>query len=136
MITRPLLYALTAALTLTACGAEPATSSITTRGVTVEVTGYVHAGPVCPVAQDPPDPGCEDRPVEGAVLAVTDTDGVLVTEAVTDATGQFSLTLEPGEYVLVPQPVEGLLGTAEPQELSVVVGAEIALDVAYDTGIR
>ena len=53
-----------------------------------------------------------------------------------DAAGRFSLTLPPGAYRLVPQPVEGLLGTAAPSD--VVVGAEATTEVmvTYDTGIR
>ena len=42
----------------------------------------------------------------------------------------------PGDYTLEPQPVEGLMGTAQPMPFTVADGAVTWLDVAYDTGIR
>jgi len=102
-----------------------------------EVTGYVHAGPVCPVAQDPPDPACADRPVAGATLLAVDAAGVTFGETRTDAAGRFTMALPAGTWTLVPQPVEGLLGTAPPLEFVLDRdAAPIELDVAYDTGIR
>lgn len=119
--------------TLTAgCVAERTTGSV----VEYAVTGYVHAGPVCPVEQNPPDPACEDRPVAGAVLLVEDAGGDPFGEIVTDPTGSFETRLPAGSYTLVPQPVEGLLGTAAPQEFTVGSGGAVELDVPYDTGIR
>jgi hypothetical protein len=103
----------------------------------VTVRGLVTAGPTCPVLTDPPDPSCADRPVEGAVLAVTTPDGTEVTNVSSDADGTFALRLAPGTYRLVPQPVEGLMGTAEAVDFTVVADAPpIELSVAYDTGIR
>lgn len=101
------------------------------------VSGTVTAGPTCPVVTDPPDPSCADRPVEGAVLVVTTLDGVELDRTTSDANGRFALSLPTGTYRLEPQPVEGLMGTAEPVEFSVEPGAP-ALDlvIGYDTGIR
>lgn len=102
---------------------------------TVPVAGYVHAGPVCPVVQDPPDPSCADRPVAGAAMRILDTDGNEVAVAATAADGTFSVLLSPGTYTLEPQPVAGLVGTAARQTFA--IGTEtVTLDVAYDTGIR
>lgn len=103
---------------------------------TVEVTGVVQAGPVCPVARQPPDPACADRPVAGAVLVVTE-NGNEVARASSAADGSFHLRLAPGEYQLAPQSVDGLMGTAAPLALSVRDGeSPPPLIVAYDTGIR
>lgn len=102
---------------------------------TLDVGGVVLAGPTCPVVQDPPDPSCNDRPVADALLAVLDTDGNLVAEVRSGTDGRFSIPLTAGEYVLEPQPVSGLLGTAERQQLS-VLDASLDLVVVYDTGIR
>lgn len=101
------------------------------------VSGLVTAGPTCPVVTDPPDPSCADRPVEGAVLVVTTLAGVEVTRTTSDADGRFTFSLAPGAYRLEPQPVEGLMGTADPMEFTVELGVP-ALDllVGYDTGIR
>jgi hypothetical protein len=99
------------------------------------VSGKVVAGPTCPVESSPPDPRCAPRPVAGATLLIQDLEGRTVTTAVSDASGAFSLTLPPGDYMLVAQPVAGLMGTAPPLSFS-VAGSPVELAVEYDTGIR
>ena len=106
-------------------------------GPTSTLSGIVLAGPTCPVVRDPPDPACEDRPVAGAAIVAVDAQGQEVGRANTDADGMFSLALAAGEYQLVPQPVEGLLGTAPPNSIVVVDGAPLEpVTIVYDTGIR
>ena len=80
----------------------------------------VVAGPTCPVVSDPPDPECADRPVAGAVIVVQDDEGKEVARVTTDEDGAGSIELAPGAYRLVPQPVEGLMGTAQTTELTVL----------------
>ncbi|OGO58216.1 MAG: hypothetical protein A2V85_14745 [Chloroflexi bacterium RBG_16_72_14] len=99
------------------------------------VAGRVVAGPTCPV-ENPADPTCNPRPVAGAVLVVTGAGGAEVARVTTDATGLFRIGLQPGDYTLEPQPVEGLVGTASPVTFTVTDGNETLLDVGYDTGIR
>ena len=157
------ILVLTAALAVSACGGEevglpdstattviptttvaPATTVVaTTRIVSTTTTvarhlvsGYAHAGPTCPVVQNPPDPRCDDRAVVDALLVVFDRDGEAVAEVRTDAEGLFAVHLTAGTYTLTPQAVAGLLGTAQAQEFTVGPGAAPDLDVAYDTGIR
>jgi hypothetical protein len=48
----------------------------------------------------------------------------------------FGMELVPGAYRLVPEPVDGLMGTAEPLEFVVEYGVVLELQVLYDTGIR
>ena len=100
------------------------------------VSGNAHAGPVCPVESVPPDPNCADRPVPDAVIEIRDAAGNTAATARTDADGNFTINLAAGTYTFVPQPVEGLLGTAG--EAVVVVGSTpvTGLYFAYDTGIR
>ena len=101
------------------------------------VRGVVVAGPTCPVETIPPDPDCAEQPVEEATLLILDESGNEVARATSAADGTFSLTLAPGSYRLVPQPIEGLMGTA--LELAFEVQADepaAELTVAYDTGIR
>jgi hypothetical protein len=119
------------------CGGEPEGSgTVSPTGPGYAVSGYAHAGPICPVVHDPPDPACEDRPVAGAVLVVRAAAGATIAEITTRRDGTFAVTLPPGRYTLVPQAVEGLMGTAAEQDFR-VVGAPLAgLDVSYDTGIR
>lgn len=95
------------------------------------------AGPTCPVVSDPPDPDCDDRPVEGAEVIIQDEAGVEVARVRTDTEGAAVVELPAGRYVLVPQPVGGLMGTAPPVTVDLVNGAEPGVvTVAYDTGIR
>jgi len=125
-----LMLAALAVLALVGCTPPPAEGGATIRVVAV-------AGPTCPVVSDPPDPACADRPVEGASIAVLDEGGSEVARLVTDAAGEASAELPPGRYRLEPQPVDGLMGTAEGVELAVADGVDPApVTIAYDTGIR
>lgn len=129
----PVLLILTIAASACHGAAGPATS-LPADGF--EISGVAHAGPVCPVVQIPPDPACDDRPVEGAELTIVSEAGVQVDTTRTASDGTFTLTLPAGSYQLIPSPVEGLLGTAPPIAFTVVDGPVQGLDVAYDTGIR
>ena len=100
------------------------------------IRGIATAGPTCPVVTDPPDPGCADRPVAGAVILVLAMDGSEVGRVVTGADGSFGVELAPGAYRVVPQPVEGLMGTAAEQAIRVEAGAPAEVTISYDTGIR
>ena len=95
------------------------------------------AGPTCPVVSDPPDPECADRPVDGAEIIVRRAGGDEVARITTDVDGEARLAIESGRYILVPQPVDGLLGTAAPVEVTVREGTEAdPVTISYDTGIR
>jgi hypothetical protein len=111
----------------------PGSADGTTGGV-IGIHGVAMAGPVCPVVQ-PNDPACADRPVVGALVHVIDATGTEVATLETDAGGAFVVTLPPGGYRVVPDPVPGLMGTAAPAD--VTVGATLVqLQLTYDTGIR
>ena len=94
------------------------------------------AGPTCPVAQDPPDPACLDRPVAGATIVIFDTDGAEVAAVTTGPDGSVFVELEPGGYVVEGKPVEGLMGTPGPASATVIDGVATPVALAYDTGIR
>jgi hypothetical protein len=99
------------------------------------VTGKVHAGPVCPVQQNPPLPECADRPVPNASIKITSSKGHDVGDLRTDPDGRFTIRLPAGTYTFTPQPVDGFMGTAPPQVIT--AGSSTAeLNFAYDTGIR
>jgi hypothetical protein len=102
------------------------------------VHGTAAASPTCPVERASPLPGeCAPRAVAGAVLVVTDAANHEVARVTTGADGGFSIGLAPGSYTLTPQPVEGLMGTAQPIAFSVPAASPLAdLAVEYDTGIR
>lgn len=142
-MTRRLLSILSIAVLMIALGAcTPSASTGPTPAASVPagavgISGLVHAGPTCPVVR-PGDSSCADRPVAGAVLVVTTAAGTEVARATSAADGTFSVALAPGDYILVPQPVSGLLGTARPLPFHAQAdgAAPAPLDVAYDTGIR
>ncbi len=100
------------------------------------VGGIAVAGPVCPVETNPPDPACAPRPVAGATVIGRDSTGVEVARTVTEADGSFFIALPPGTYLLEPQPVDGLLGTADSQTGVVTDGHTTTINLDYDTGIR
>lgn len=106
-------------------------------GPTANLSGTALAGPTCPVETNPPDPACADRPVAGAIVIVRTSDGSReVTRVTTGADGRFSVQLAPGGYRLEPQPVEGLMGTAPMQDVTLPESGVDDLVLGYDTGIR
>ena len=127
----------TTLLVLTGCS-QAAAPSPTGGPSTPTVTGTVHAGPVCPVER-PGDSSCAPRPVGAATIVIEKASGGEVARVTSAADGSFSVHLAAGDYRLVPQPVEGLMGTAPP--LTLTVGATgvttpATIDIQYDTGIR
>jgi len=98
------------------------------------VRGIAVAGPTCPVSR-PNDPACADRPVAGATIHVLAGDGTEVATVITDGTGRFQIPLEAGAYRLVPDPVTGLMGTAQEVDVTVTSGV-VDVQLSYDTGIR
>lgn len=108
--------------------------SPSTRDV-IGIIGSAHAGPVCPVVRNPPDPACAPRPVAGARIVVHGADGSEVASVRTDDTGAFSMELPPGRYTVEAEPVDGLMGRPAPQTIEVTDGPT-TIDLEYDTGIR
>lgn len=100
------------------------------------IGGTVTAGPVCPVEMNPPDPACAPRLIAGAVLVIRLASGAEVARVTTDAAGAYFAEVPAGGYAVEPQPVTGLMGTAEPHSVTVNAGITARLDFSYDTGIR
>lgn len=94
------------------------------------------AGPVCPVEQVPPDPNCAPRPVVNATVSLYAADGTEIESTTSTAEGVVAFEVEPGAYYVVAHPVEGLMGTPEPQAFAVIAGSQAGMTMAYDTGIR
>jgi hypothetical protein len=100
--------------------------------VTIQLT----AGPVCPVEQNPPDPNCAGRAVANAEVVIYDANGVEIDRAMSDQDGMVTIEVPGGSYYVVPQPVEGLMGTPEAAAFSVPGSGSADLVFSYDTGIR
>jgi hypothetical protein len=133
---RHLVLGLVAAIAVVsgACTGAPVPSA----SGTVAISGIATAGPVCPVER-PGDSACAARPVSGATIVVTTPGGAEVARVTTGADGRFVVDLPEGDYILVPQPVEGLMGTAPPVPISVPSAGSPApspFPLLYDTGIR
>ncbi len=94
------------------------------------------AGPQCPVQRQPPDPACEDKPVVGAEIVLTRAGSDIKIPVFTDVNGRIFVSLEPGTWIVTPQPVEGLLGTAEATEVTIRPNRVTEVVAGYDTGIR
>jgi hypothetical protein len=68
---------------------------------------------------------------------ILDIDGDEVAVVTSAADGTFAVALAPGAYRIVPQPVEGLMGTASELDVLVEMGEPPGeLAIAYDTGVR
>jgi len=103
------------------------------------IAGRATAGPVCPVERNPPDPACAPRPVVGAVIVIRGAGAAEVARVTTAPDGTFVVAVpHGGAWIVEPQPVDGLIGTAPATTVEVADGpsAWVAVDVAYDTGIR
>lgn len=102
-----------------------------------KISGFALAGPTCPVVTEPPAPACAARPVEGAVVVVTDLTGAEVVRTTTGAAGDFVVIVPEGKYLVIGEPVEGLMGAPkEPVTVLVVAGEAAEVTLSYDTGIR
>ena len=115
-------------------GAGPSPGATDTPLFTTGVRGVVLAGPTCPVEQAGQSP-CV-RSVSGATILALDSSRHEVGRAISDADGAYLLRLPPGNYQIVPQPVQGLMGVAAKTSVTVPDGAPVQLDLQYDTGIR
>jgi hypothetical protein len=53
------------------------------------------------------------------------------------SSGRWSASVPAGSYTITPQPVQGLLGTAQPVTVNVTSGSfPTNIRIDYDTGIR
>jgi len=74
--------------------------------------------------------------VVGAVIVALRPDGSEAARAVTGPDGSAVIHAAPGDLKLVPQPVEGLLGTASPLDITVSDSTTSVAHFDYDTWIR
>lgn len=98
------------------------------------VSGKAMLGPICPVMRVPPEPGCSDKPYQGKLELIT-TSGILVSQFLTDANGNFTLNALPGAYT-INSPRETMLPRCTSQAFQVISGGKVDTSVSCDTGIR
>jgi hypothetical protein len=97
------------------------------------VTGVVGVSPVCGVQTVPPRPGCDFGPYQTTIL-FTNTKGV-VTKAISNTTGKYSIKLLPGKYSVHAQ--GGEVYPACPADTTVVVETNKTTtnDITCNSGI-
>jgi hypothetical protein len=94
------------------------------------------AGPVCPVEQVPPAPGCEPRPIINAEVVLRDPSGAEIAHGATNEEGIVEFQVPGGAYYVEAEPVEGMMSMAAAQALSGVGGDVVGVTLGFDTGIR
>ena len=96
------------------------------------VTGQATIGPMCPVMRE--DQPCPDQAYR-ADIVIEDGNGRKVAQFETDSEGRFRVALEPGDYVIVPQPGESIEHAGQ-QAVTVGAGQWVDVPISYDSGIR
>jgi hypothetical protein len=87
----------------------------------------------CPVKLDPP---CPDKPIS-ARLSVLSVDGSVLATVDTGANGTFTISIEPGQYVLRPMSSTGALPRPpEPFAVNVEPNHYTTVTVRFDSGMR
>ena len=100
------------------------------------IQGSIFSGPTCPVVG--PDTGdeCDDQPYAGTVIVRTEDGNREVARFTADESGDFEIALNPGVYMLVPQPGENGFPFAGDQVVQVHPDAFTDVTILFDTGIR
>jgi hypothetical protein len=94
------------------------------------------AGPTCPVETIGADPACAPRLVPNVTVLILDATGAVQHKLILDASGQGSIALEPGAYVVNAEGVAGFMNGPEAQRVTVEAGQVTDVTLAFDTGIR
>lgn len=97
--------------------------------------GQVLLGPTCPVERIPPDPACAPKPYKTTINIWSALTGSPYKSVATDASGGFTISLDPGAYVL-----RAMSGSTYPRcsdlEVKVFAGKAQSVIMNCDTGIR
>jgi hypothetical protein len=112
----------------------PASSRSASVTIGTGVRGHVLAGPTCPVEM-PAQSACVVS-VTGAVIVARDSGGHEVGRTTSDNAGSYLLLLPPGTYDIVTMPIQRFMGGAPETTVTVTSGAQVQLDLQYDTGLR
>jgi hypothetical protein len=96
------------------------------------IQGLVTVGPTCPVER--PDSPCPDRAYQTTII-VMDSTGAEVLRAPTDASGQFLISLGPGDYTLT-EVTSGVFPRPVLTPVHVAPDAYSYVHIMLDSGIR
>jgi hypothetical protein len=115
-------------LSSAACGVGTSSSTASTA----TLTGYVTAGPTCPVERA--DHPCPPTPVAATVQAQS-ASGRVVASAHTDRNGRYLLRLRVGSYTVVALTAK-MLPRCSPVKVTVWANRTTRAIISCDTGIR
>lgn len=114
-------------------GAGTSTPPIVAKGT---VTGQVLLGPTCAVERVPPDPLCADKPYQTTIQVQSINPSAPYTTISTDASGAFSVSLDPGTYIFTPQGGASRFPICSAAQVVVFAGQTQTIKLHCDTGIR
>jgi hypothetical protein len=122
------LALLALALVLSGCsfGLKPAGAT------TGRVGGHVTVR-VCGGANTENQSGCQAHPSPGVTLAFKEAASGRLSQATTDASGAYAITLSPGSYEVTLQPGDALgkRGNGPPRQVTVIAGKAVTADFGY-----
>lgn len=123
----PLLLAVLAMTTLTACETFAPPASPGPTALTSGIHGLVLVGPTC----DAPTAARPCLEPYSARLVVVDQDGRVVGDVTSGADGAFRLAVPPGDYVIQPAPGGDPYPRAEAMTVSVLAGESTEVEIDY-----
>ncbi|OGG87705.1 hypothetical protein A2592_01030 [Candidatus Kaiserbacteria bacterium RIFOXYD1_FULL_42_15] len=100
------------------------------------VHGTVLRGPICPVMQNPPQPGCDDQPFEITIqIFSSNNKSTPFATTKTNSKGEYSFALPPGDYTLQVEN-QAIFPRCASHAISIVPKAVQEITINCDTGIR
>ena len=99
------------------------------------IRGKVTIGPTCPVERVPADPNCADKPFQ-AGFNIKNNAGQIIKAFTSDANGVFSAELPSGIFVITNIPAPGTYPRFSSQNITVLPGKYLDLNLQFDSGLR
>lgn len=100
------------------------------------IEGRVWVGPTCPVERNPPEPGCEDRPLSTRLAVLSPDQKRRVTEFTSAENGTFQVAVPPGDYVIRSASQGATPPTCSTETLRVAPHNYTKVRIECDSGIR
>lgn len=111
------------------------TATPTPASLSSGITGKITIGPTCAVQPVPSNPSCDPQPYQATVIVKTADGQNEITRFTSKADGTFKVTLNPGNYLLVPVNA-GPLPRGSQQSATVEKNKFTQINLIYDSGIR
>jgi len=99
------------------------------------IKGTVTIGPSCPVAQNPPQPGCEDKPYSTSFKLINSS-GKVISQFSSDQNGKFSVVVPQGKYEIKWGLSAKMPTMTSSGVITVLSHAFTQIKLQFDSGIR